>query len=134
MADTEMSSLEQRVRRLEAIDEIRQLKARYCDYCDRGYDPDGIAALYTEDGVWDGGSTFGRREGREAIRRHFQGASDRISIARHQVMNPIIDIDLERGEAVNTWHRTRFEFQPEQRILMGGMVPLPRTAGPSRNS
>jgi ketosteroid isomerase-like protein len=106
----EHTTLEARVRRLEDIEEIRRLKARYCDYCDNGYDPDGIAALYTEDGVWDGGRTFGRREGRDAIRRHFQGAAGRISIARHQVMNPIIDIgsDGDPDEATGQW----LLFQP----------------------
>ena len=99
-------ALEARIRRLEDIEEIRQLKARYCDYCDNGYDPDGIAELYTTDGVWDGGEAFGRREGREAIRRHFQGAPSRISIARHQVMNPIIEVDGD--EATGQW----LLFQP----------------------
>ena len=107
-----IESLEARVRRLEDVEAIRYLKARYCDYCDNGYDPDGIAALYTEDGIWDGGRTFGRREGREAIRRHFQGASGRISIARHQVMNPMIDLipspDGEPEEATGQW----LLFQP----------------------
>lgn len=98
MAD--LSDLQARLGRLEDIEAIRQLKARYCALCDAGYDADGLAALFTADGVWDGGRTFGVAEGREAIRRHFQGASKRISIARHQVMNPIIEIngDLATGE------------------------------------
>ncbi len=37
------------------IEQIKQLKHRYCAYCDEQYDPDGIASLFTEDGVWDGG-------------------------------------------------------------------------------
>ena len=85
---------------------IKQLKAHYCAYCDDGYDPDGIAALFTEDGIWDGGRTFGKREGRDAIHRHFEAASQRISIARHQVMNPIIPIDGD--EATADW----LLFQP----------------------
>jgi hypothetical protein len=98
--------LEARVQRLEDIEAIRRLKARYCAYCDAGYDADGIAGLFTEDGVWDGGRTFGRAEGREAIRRHFTGAGDRITIARHQVMNPIIDVDGD--DATGQW----LLFQP----------------------
>ncbi len=90
-----MTDLESRLRRLEDIEEIKQLKAKYCRFCDEGYDPDGIASLFTEDGVWDGGRTFGLAEGRSAIRKHFDGAGSRISIARHQVMNPIIEIDNE---------------------------------------
>ena len=95
-----------RLTRLEDIEEIKQLKARYCAYCDDGYDPNGIAALFTEDGIWDGGRTFGKREGRDAIHRHFEAASQRISIARHQVMNPIITIDGD--EATADW----LLFQP----------------------
>ena len=61
-------SLEERIQRLEDIEAIKQLKAEYCAYCDDGYNPDGIANLYTEDAVWDGGP-FGRYEGRDAIRK-----------------------------------------------------------------
>ena len=48
------AELAQRVARLEAIDEIKRLKARYCAYCDDDYDPEGIAGLFVEDGLWDG--------------------------------------------------------------------------------
>ncbi|MDH3678358.1 MAG: nuclear transport factor 2 family protein [Acidimicrobiia bacterium] len=87
------TDLEARLRRLEDIEAIKQLKARYCARCDDDYDADGLAALFTEDAVWDGGNTFGVARGREAIRAHFTGASERVTIARHQVMNPIIEID-----------------------------------------
>jgi ketosteroid isomerase-like protein len=85
--------LEARLRRLEDIEAIKQLKARYCAYCDDDYDADGLASLFTEDAVWDGGGTFGRADGRDGVRKHFAGASDRVTIARHQVMNPIVEID-----------------------------------------
>jgi len=87
-----VTDIESRLARLEDIEEIKQLKAKYCRYCDEGYDPDGIASLFTEDGIWDGGKTFGVANGGDAIRKHFQGAASRISIARHQVMNPIIEV------------------------------------------
>ena len=103
---TTRGTIEERLQRLEDIEEIQQLKARYCDRCDDNYDPDGIAELYTVDAVWDGGNTFGVREGREAIRSHFQAASRRVTIARHQVMNPIIDVDGD--EATGQW----LLFQP----------------------
>lgn len=98
--------LEARVRRLEDIEAIKQLKAQYCAACDDGYDADRLAALFTEDAIWDGGRTFGVVEGREAIRKHFRGASKRLTIARHQVMNPIIEIDGD--EASGHW----LLFQP----------------------
>lgn len=101
-----MSDLEARIRRLEDIETIKQLKARYCAACDDGYDPDRLASLFTEDALWDGGNTFGVAQGRDAIHRHFAGASARVTIARHQVMNPIIDI--EDDSATGHW----LLFQP----------------------
>ena len=62
-----MEDLERRIKALEDIEEIKKLKARYCAYCDDSYDADGIAALFTEDAVWDGGIR-GRAEGRQDIR------------------------------------------------------------------
>ena len=58
------ANLEARIRRLEDIEALKQLKARYCDRCDDNYDADGIAQLFTEDAVWDGGQTFGVARGR----------------------------------------------------------------------
>jgi ketosteroid isomerase-like protein len=100
------ADLETRLRRLEDIESIKQLKARYCKYCDDNYDADALAGTFTEDAVWDGGNTFGVADGREAIRKHFRGASKRVTIARHQVMNPIVEVDGD--EATGHW----LLFQP----------------------
>ena len=60
-------SLEERITRLESIEEIRQLKARYAHYLDNGYDAHGIASLFAEDGE---GIIAGQViKGREAISR-----------------------------------------------------------------
>lgn len=94
-------TLQQRVARLEAIEAIKHLKARYCAYCDDRYDPDGIASLFTEDGIWDG-ELFGRYIGRGAIRDFFQRASSDITFAAHLVMNPMIEI-TGPGQAIGKW-------------------------------
>jgi transposase-like protein len=44
--------LERRVRALEDAEAIRNLKAEYAAFCDDQYNPDAIAALFTEDAVW----------------------------------------------------------------------------------
>jgi SnoaL-like domain len=90
-------SLETTVARLAAIEDLKQLKARYCAYCDDHYNPEGIAGMFIEDGVWDGGREFGRHVGRAAIRSFFAGVSGQILFAAHLVMNPIISIDGERA-------------------------------------
>jgi SnoaL-like domain len=93
-------SLEQRIARLESAEQIRAMKAHYCEICDRGYDPDELAALFTEDAVWDGG-LFGRHEGRAAIHAFFAAISGSLVFAAHLVMNPVIefvDDDTARGK------------------------------------
>jgi hypothetical protein len=94
-------TLEQRVARLESIEDIRALKAVYCDLCDRGYDPEGLAAMFTEDAVWDGG-LFGRYEGRRAIHNFFKGISGSLVFAAHLVTNPIITF-LDDDTAIGKW-------------------------------
>ncbi|MYG14649.1 MAG: hypothetical protein F4171_17925 [Gammaproteobacteria bacterium] len=63
-------NIESRMRRLEAAEQIRLLKARYCDLCDAGYPADALCSLFTDDGVWDGGE-MGIFSGREALHRFF---------------------------------------------------------------
>lgn len=91
------STLEATIARLAAIEDIKQLKARYCGFCDDQYNPDGIAGLFVEDGVWDGGQAFGRHVGRAAIRAFFAGVSGEVLFAAHLVMNPIIEVEGERA-------------------------------------
>ena len=89
---------------LTAIEEIRRLKHVYAAACDRGYDPDGMTPLFTDDAVWDGGVRFGRHEGLEAIRRFFAGVSSEIVWALHYMLNPVIDVaeDHETATAAGT--------------------------------
>ena len=88
--------LEQRIRRLEDIEVIRQLKHRYCEYCDDGYDAARLAPLFTDDAIWDGGP-LGRFVGRAAIRGFFAGCSKLVPFAIHHVTNSTIEVDEDRA-------------------------------------
>jgi hypothetical protein len=90
-------TLEQQIARLTAIEDIKQMKALYCHYCDNDYDPEGLSNLFVEDGIWDG-ADFGRYEGRAAIKEFFAGISGDIVFAGHLVLNPIITVD---GDTAN---------------------------------
>jgi hypothetical protein len=92
----DVNELARKIQMLEDLEAIKRLKQQYCAYCDDNYNPDGIAGLFTEDAVWDGGD-FGRYVGRQAIRDFFRGAPKLLSFAAHQVMNPIIDVDGDHG-------------------------------------
>lgn len=89
-------SLESRIARLEAIEDIRKLKALYCTYCDENYNPDKLATLFTEDAIWHAAHR-GRMQGRDAIRNFFAGISAKIGFAAHLVLNDNIEVDGDRG-------------------------------------
>lgn len=95
------ATVEERLARLEAVEAIKALKAQYCALCDADYDPDGLAALFTPEAVWDGGP-FGRHEGRAAIRAFFKSISGTIRFAAHLVLNPIIEVH-GADAATGTW-------------------------------
>ena len=87
-----IEALERRLRALEDAEAIRNLKSRYAAFCDDNYNPDGIAALFAPDAVWESPS-LGRYEGREAIRGFFQGATGIFSFAIHYSLNGEIHVD-----------------------------------------
>lgn len=99
----QFESLEERVDRLESVEEIKRLKARYGKACDAPYDADAIAALFTDDAVWDGG-IFGRFEGREAIREHFTTSPERMYWQNTYVLCPDIEVRPGNTEASATWY------------------------------
>jgi hypothetical protein len=96
----DMAQLEQRLTRIEDIEAIKQLKARYCAICDEDHNPDKITTLFVEDGIWEAG--LGTAQGHEAIRKLFQRAQQQISFSHHMVMNPLIEI--EGNNAKGTWY------------------------------
>ena len=93
---------EERLQVLEDIEAIRRLKARYCQLCDDDHDPQGLAALFVEDGVWEA-TVSGRFEGTTAIEGYFAAlrASGRIITSAHNAINP--DIEVNGDEATGHW-------------------------------
>ena len=93
-----LAQLERRLQALEDAEAIRNLKARYAALCDKQYDADGIAALFTEDATWESPG-LGRFEGREAIRNFFRGAAAIFSFAIHYSLNGHIEVDGDTARA-----------------------------------
>lgn len=92
-------SLEARIRRLEDIEAIKQLKARYGQACDDDHNPDKVAALFVEDGLWEGRNIGVHARGHAAIKDYIGGvrASGRMRNSAHMFMNPIITVDGDRA-------------------------------------
>src|SRR3954452_3239224 len=93
-----LERIERRLQALEDAEAIRNLKARYVALCDRQYDADGIAELFTEDAVWES-PALGRFEGRNAIRNFFRGASGIFSFAIHYSLNGHIEVNGDAARA-----------------------------------
>lgn len=103
--------LARRVADLEDLEALRALKVRYARFCDDNYDPEGIASLFTPDGVWDGGPLFGRVEGHDAIIAHFRGAPSRLPWALHFTLAPELTLEGDPGPARRA-HGTWYLWQP----------------------
>lgn len=96
-------SIEQRVRRLEDVEEIKKLKARYCDYVDLGWeleDPDKkiklVSTVFSENIVWEVPTADGLSErfnGREQVLEQYDRAVAPFRFGIHLAMNPIIEVD-----------------------------------------
>lgn len=106
--EAKVRRLEQRIRVLEDMEAIRDLKARYARLADARYRRDGvvgeaelralaeeIAALFTEDAVWDGGGVLGICRGRSEIRERFLAPTLRFSW--HYFVKPRIVVEGERA-------------------------------------
>ena len=95
---SDLARLERRLKALEDAEAIRNLKARYAALCDKQYDPDGIAMLFTEDAVWESPG-LGRFVGREAIRGFIRSASGIFSFAIHYSLNGHIEVAGDQARA-----------------------------------
>jgi hypothetical protein len=105
----ELSRLRTRVEATEAVLAIHELKARYADLVDRRFVKgamadddfvavlaDDIAATFTDDGVWDGGTALGRAYGRDEIAARMRTST--LTFARHFFVKPRIHVDGDRAQ------------------------------------
>ena len=103
-----LAPLEERVRRLEDIHSIANLKATYLDGADGGWsfnpissNPDQVAPLFAPDGVWYSDSQGGIA-GQDAIRRVWGSFSRTMPFGYHVITNPKIEVDGDTGRGA--WH------------------------------
>lgn len=96
-------SVEDRLRRLEHREAIKELRARYCYRID-ARDWEGFAALFTEDAHLDFGPV-GTFDGRDAVREfaeHVVGAQH--PFLAHMVHNPVLDVEASDDHGTGRWY------------------------------
>ena len=103
-----LDAVERRLAAVEGVLAIHELKARYADLVDQRFVAgavvaapvlhrlaDDIAALFTDDGVWDGGRSLGVATGRDAIAARLRQPT--LVFSRHLFVNPRINVDGRAG-------------------------------------
>ncbi len=109
-----VAALRQRVASSEGVLAIQALKARYGELVDRRFSVGAVvdaptladlsvavAALFTSDGVWDGGPGLGTATGRDAIAARLGDPT--LTFSRHFFMNPRIVVDIVGETATGRW-------------------------------
>lgn len=94
-------SILNRLQALEDAEEIKRLKAQYCNYCDQPFNADALIKLFADDAVWEADG-IGRFEGKDEIYGFFKNITERLTFAVHYVMNPIIDV--QGNSAQGSWY------------------------------
>jgi ketosteroid isomerase-like protein len=88
-----MPTIEERLHRLEAITEIKELTARYCLHVSRN-EGEAIVDLFTSDGVLDGSTAgLGRIEGRDALLAFYSPAVTDAEESLPFIHNHIIEVN-----------------------------------------
>ncbi|MCW4354684.1 nuclear transport factor 2 family protein [Hoyosella sp. YIM 151337] len=114
------TALHERLRRLEATEEIRRLKHRYAEICDNGYKGDDFAELFTPDGVWVS-NTFGTVRGRRELSAFIsQIGEQHFTWAMHYMNCLNIDLSADCTRAHGTWQLLQLATQRDAR----GAVPI----------
>lgn len=100
---TSALSVEERLQRLEDVNEIQRLKSAYTLACDDNYNPDAICALFTDDGLWSM-NVFGHHQGKNEIHAFFSSVSEQIVWSLHTAATPSILISEDGTTATGTWY------------------------------
>lgn len=136
--DAIITALTKRIELLEAESEVRRVQMRYMFLCDTplpeyGVKDDAerielILELFAEDSVWEGvgeyyDGQFGRAEGKDAVRKHFQnfwgGKTDPSLILNcHYVTSEQIIVDPDGQTATGQWvHMQPWLFSDGKALL-----------------
>jgi hypothetical protein len=117
-----LQDLALRLQRLEDIEAIKVLNARYGEGADDENNVDIMVPLFWEDGVWDGGERFGRHEGHEAIRQLLQNSSKFITRMVHYYVYSFIDVAPDGLTAKGSWYLWELAHMKNPETLEWGPV------------
>jgi ketosteroid isomerase-like protein len=99
-------SLEDRVKRLEDIEEINALMVRYASSVNKGWnneevDVSAMPSVYTEDATWDSEELGVHGKGLDVIMEGLPASTDMVEFSMHTFLNP--QITLDGDSATGKW-------------------------------
>jgi hypothetical protein len=130
-----MSTLEERILRLEDVEAIRRLKAYYGKYADAKYTDDHQrrpqaeidtlareqASVFTEDAIWDNGvGPSGILRGREAIYNNLRLGPWKF--AMHHFVSPLIEVDGDKATGRWMLWQTATLAEPDTAVFMSAIT------------
>src|SRR5215510_6275225 len=125
-AQATFENLARRIQRLEDIKAIEHLITQYAKASDKNNDPRLMLPLFTEDGVLDVGSGYGRFEGHEVLGKFFAGTSSIISWSLHYNISPFVEVSEDGTTASAFWYLWELANMPdaksgcEEAVWIGG--------------
>jgi SnoaL-like domain len=112
--DDQVSELQIRLARIEAIEAIRRAVARYARGADLKNDPVVMGSLFSDQAVWEANG-FGRFEGRsEIVAALSRVAQQRILWCVHYMVDPLIELGPTAQTARCTWYLWELAKMPDE--------------------
>lgn len=125
--NNEMLTAERRIARLEDVEAIKQLKAKYARNLDDGFNGEGLASLFVENGRWAIKGVGGEAQGHPGIKRHCSSLSKSIAWAQHNIFSPIIDVSADGSRAEASFYllclltmRATDESSKDEAVMLSG--------------
>jgi SnoaL-like domain len=85
-----MSELQERIERLEAVEDLRTLLSRYATVVDNDKDVNRLRDLFTADAALENPTRY---EGRDAILEYYLGVMQALEASRHHVVNSSFEFE-----------------------------------------
>jgi SnoaL-like domain len=98
-----IESLEAKVQEVRDREEICNLKTRYAEACDLGYNADAMVELFTPDAVWEFTNEWGAHRGHREIHQFMVTVGKQITWALHFMIGPTIKI-VTPTQATGKWY------------------------------
>ncbi len=127
------ATLEQRIQRLEDIEAIKRLTAKYAFAINKGWNHklvqvDAMPGIFTPDARWESKAMKVTAEGLEAIMKALKEQTEHTDFSMHSYTNPIIEIDGDRATGNWLfWIASRRNSGPPNEVFMSEDIVYVRT-------